>query len=280
MHRTCSFYAAVSGSVAQVEQILDQITEESGLSKSALAIRSGLARSTQHRIRSGTVDPTLGSIRELALAAGYELDLSLAPLSDPDAARAARAILDPPYEATYALNGRTRGVEEWVKRLHRWVPDRNPVEIVREAGQSSSLLHRPGAEFLRGHVTGLKVASAGDFSKQDWLLSGAAVIDRIDAPVGDDDGEASNVATGTAAPGRPYVVYCSDPHRFVRLLDNMEQVRPEKANLIVAELTDDVSMGSWEDGSIKLVAPIQGLIDAFGIGGPVGQSAERIARSW
>ncbi|GAA3884057.1 hypothetical protein GCM10022381_27810 [Leifsonia kafniensis] len=260
-----------------MEQIIDQIIEGSGLSKSALAARSGLARSTQYRIRDGLVDPTMGSVRELALAAGFELVLSLAPLSDPDAARAARVMLDPRFEASYMLSGGSKQVDAWVERLRRWVPNGDPVDIVWQAGQSSSLVHRPGAVFLRGHVTELKLASAGDFSGQDWLLSGAAVIDRIGAP--DDDGALyGGDLPGTSA--GPYVVYSADTHRFARLLDNMDEVRPEKANVIIAERTDDAGVDSWEDGKIRLVAPIQGLIDACGIGGPLGQAAERIARSW
>ena len=270
----CSILATPRCMVASMEHIVDQIIEGSGLSKSALAARSGLARSTQYRIRDGLVDPAIGTVRELALAAGFELVLSLEPLSDPDAARAARVLLDPRFEASYVLSGGMRGVDAWVERLRRWVPDGNPVDIVRQAGQSSSLLHRPGTVFLRGHVTELKLASAGDFSQQDWLLSGAAVIDRI--VESDDQGAPS----GTRA--RPYIVYSADTHRFARLLDNMEVVRPEKANLIIAEHTDGVGVGVdwWADSKIKLVAPIQGLIDAFGIGGALGQAAERIARSW
>lgn len=259
-----------------MKQIIDQIIEGSGLSKSALAARSGLARSTQYRIRDGLVDPTVGSVRELALAAGFELILALASLSDPDAARAARVILDPQYEASFMLSGGSKKVDAWVERLRRWVPDGDPVDIVCTAGQSSSLLHRPGAVFLRGHVTELKLASAGDFSEQSWFLSGAAVIDRIGEPDdGDDDGSALRGSNRSL-----YVVYSADTHRFARLLDNMDEVRPEKANLIIAEHTDGMGVDAWEDGKIKLVAPIQGLIDAFGIRGALGRAAERIARSW
>jgi len=267
-----------------MQHIVDQIIEGSGLSKSALAARSGLARSTQYRIRDGLVDPAIGTVRELALAAGFELVLSLAPLSDPDAARAARVILDPRFEASYVLSEGTKGVDAWIERLNRWVPDGDPVEIVRTAGHSSSLLHRPGAVFLRGHVTELKLASAGDFSQQDWFLSGAAVIDRIgeqhDGRTGPGSAVPNSSRSEQSTSAGPYVVHTADPHRFTRLLDNMDEVRPEKANLIVAEHTDGVGVDSWEDGKIRLVAPIQGLLDAFGIGGALGQAAERIARSW
>lgn len=260
-----------------MEHIIDQILEGSGLSKSALATRSGLARSTQYRMRDGLVDPAVGTVRELALAAGFELVLSLAPLSDPDAARAARVMLDPLYAASYDLIGGAKVVDAWVERLRRWVPDGNPVDIVWQAGQSASLLYRPGTVFLRGQITELKLASAGDFSRQDWLISGAGVIDRI----GESDDEGTRY--GGALPGTsacPYLVHTADTHRFARLLDNMEVVRPNKANLIIAEYTAGVGVDSWEDGKIKLVAPIQGLLDAFGVRGALGLAAERIARSW
>lgn len=245
-----------------MEHIVDQIIKESGLSKSSLAERSGLARSTQYRIRDGLVDPTVGSLRELALAGGFDLDVQLAPLSDPVAGQAARAILDPRFQQT-----RTKEIDAWVRRLQRWVPDGNPVEIVRWAGRSSNLLNRRHAVFLHGPVNDLKLASAGSFSKQPWLLSGAAVIDRVGERY--EDGAAGQ-----------HVVYTADTHRFGRLLDHMKTVRPEKANLILADYTADLEEDSWVDGTIRLVAPIQGLIDAFGIGGELAVEADRIAKGW
>lgn len=252
-----------------MQRIIDRIVEESGLSKASLSARSGIARSTLYRIRDGLVDPTVGSVRELALSAGYDLELSLAPLSDSDAARAARVILDPLFAASFESSQPDRAAEAWIERLRRWVPSGDPVEICRTAGESSSLLHRQGAIFLRGRVTELKLASAGEFSKRDWFLSGAAVIDRIGEPGGDavDD-------------KMPYVVYTDDPRRFDRLLDNMEHVRPEKATLIIAERTDGIGIDAWKDGKIELVAPIQGIIDAFGIGGRLAVAAEQNARNW
>ena len=158
------------------------------------------------------------SICELALAAGFELVLSLAPLSDPDAARAARVLLDPRYAASFVLSGGSIEVDAWVEGLHRWVPGGDPIDIVRTAGQSSSLLHRPGAVFLRGHATELKLASAGDFSGQSWLLSGAAVIDRIGEP--DDDG-GDDISAVHGSSRSPYVIYSADTHRFTRLLEGI-----------------------------------------------------------
>lgn len=261
--------ATALGNVALMQHIVDQIVRESGLTKASLSARSGIARSTLWRIRDGVVDPTVGSLKELALSAGLELELALTPLSDPNAARAARVMLDALFAASFELTGPDPAVESWIERLQRWVPSGDPVELCETAGQSSSLLNRRGAIFLRGRVTELKLASAGEFSKKDWFLSGAAVIDRIGV-----------LRTGTPDIAMPYVVYAENPLRFERLLDNMDRTRPDKATLIIVERTDGIGIDSWNDHKIKLVAPIQGLIDAFGIGGPIGDAAEYIARSW
>jgi transcriptional regulator with XRE-family HTH domain len=245
-----------------MQHVVQDILETSGVSISSLATRSGVARSSQYRILDGSMDPTAGTLRELALAAGLDLRIDLAPLSDPDAARAARVMLDSHFAIPL-----TKEIDGWVRRLKRWVPDDEPIEIARTAGLSSSLLKRSGATFLNGSVSELKLASAGEFTKQRWLLSGVPVIDRIAA-------DSNMVDDGI------FVAYSADARRFVRLLDHVEVVRPEKANLVVVPYTDDLEQDAWHDGSIQLVAPIQGLIDAFGLGGQLAEAAERIAQGW
>jgi hypothetical protein len=51
-----------------------------------------------HRVLNGLVDPSLGTLDEVALACGIQLDLAAQPLSDPLAASAARAMLEGGYE--------------------------------------------------------------------------------------------------------------------------------------------------------------------------------------
>jgi transcriptional regulator with XRE-family HTH domain len=252
-----------------MQHIVEQIFGEAGVSKAALSRRAGLARSTAYRIREGSMDPTVGTLRELALAAGLDIELRLTDLSDPLAAQAARVMLDEQFDPQ-RVSGDASAVKEWVARLERWVPNGDPVEIVRAAGRSSSLLHRAGAIPLRGSIDELKAASAGAFSGSPWLTSGRSLLRRI-------RGEADD-AVGTE--GGPVVIYSPDPQRLERLLDHMKAARPEKADLIIAPYSDDLEQDAWSDGAIKLVAPIQGLIDAFGIGGALARRAESIARSW
>ena len=255
-------YGLISDMVPNMRQLLEEVRAVSGLDRRALARRSGVSRSTVYRIEGAQVDPSVGTLRELALAAGFDLDVSLAPLSDPDAAMAARVILAAPTGVELLP-----AVTEWVARLRRWVPDGDPVEIVRTAGMSSSLLKRTGAVFLSGDVDELKIAAASDFADAPWVLSGLSGITRLKP-----DGDTTTIG--------PYVAYSGDPHRLVRRLANMTTCLPQDAHLIIAPYTSDLIVDALDDGAIHVVAPIQALVDAFGIGGPLGDDAEIIARSW
>lgn len=203
------------------------------------------------------------------LAGGLDIDVRLTEISDPLAAQAARVILDEEFDLQ-SVGGDASEVEAWVSRLHRWVPDGDPVEIVRAAGRSSSLLRRAGVITLRGSINELKAASAGDFSASPWLISGYGLLRRI----------GGTAVAGGDGGGGPIVIYSSEARRIEGLLDHVTAARHEKADLIIAPYSDDLEQDAWSDGVIKLVAPVQGLIDAFGIGGALGRQAEAIARSW
>ncbi|TFC47181.1 helix-turn-helix domain-containing protein [Cryobacterium sp. TmT2-59] len=245
-----------------MRQLLDDIRASVGLDRRALALRSGVSKSTIYRIEGAQVDPSVGTLRELALAAGFDLDISLAPLSDVNAARAAREILAGP-----ATGEKDKAVADWEARLHRWVPNGDPVEIARTAGVSSSLLKRAGATYLCGSVDELKIAAAASAGETSWILSGVSGIRRLNP---DTDGPAAG----------PSVVYTADPHRLVRRLAHMALCRPEEADLIVVPYTADLDVDAFLDDGIRVVAPIQTLVDAFGIGGALADKAETIARSW
>ncbi|MHB1234578.1 MAG: helix-turn-helix domain-containing protein [Microbacteriaceae bacterium] len=232
---------------------------ESGLSGVMLARLSGVSRSTQFRVDSGTIDPRVGTLRDLAIAAGRDVRIDLVPLSDPLAAIAARVILDP----TFTLPP-SKAVSEWVGRLTRLAGE-DPIDIVRHAGRCSTLRFRAGATYLSGYVDDSKLRGAGEGSEARWLLSGSSVLSRIGARGLDD---------------APVVLYAEDSHRLVRLLDNMQHVPTEKARLIVVEYTPDLEVDSWESDGVELVAPIQALIDGFGLGGRLAAAAEQIARTW
>ncbi len=243
-----------------MERFVTQLLEHTDLSATALAQRSGVSRSSQFRIDSGSTDPRVGTLRNLAIAAGFDLNISPVALSDHDAARAARVLLD----ATYPPDS-SREVQDWVVRLSRLAGD-NPVDIVRTAGQCSTLLKRAGAVFLAGNADEMKIVGAGAYSGAPWLLSGSGVLMRMGN-------------TGASING-PRILYSGDSHRVVRLLDNMEPTRPERADLIITDYSAGIETDAWADGDVRLVAPIQALIDSLGIGGPLAEAAELIARSW
>src|SRR6218665_3688279 len=89
----------VGDSVACMQQVVrDLATPPAGLTASELARRAGVNRSTLHRISVGAVEPSLDTLHELAIVHGLELEVRLSPLSDPDAALAARHLFDPAFE--------------------------------------------------------------------------------------------------------------------------------------------------------------------------------------
>ncbi len=102
--------------------IAHQIRDRGMISASRLSARSGVSRSTMHRVDSGEGDLALRTLRELAIAAGLDLDLNLVPLSDPDAATAARRLLGDPSLSDEVDDG----VLAWEQRLPRLAGGSDP----------------------------------------------------------------------------------------------------------------------------------------------------------
>lgn len=221
----------------------------------------GVNRSTLHRIAAGDVEPTLSTLRELAIAHGLELQLATAPLSDPDAAAAARVLLDPAHPEPTST-----AIQAWVERLERRHPDGAPIQILHAAARASTLQHRPGAVYLRGSDAALRLASAGEASRGRWAVSGRAAL-----------------ALGNAdAPRGPSVLWAEDVERAAQLLTetHTSAAAPRTAHVIVAELNDSVEIDAFELDRVRYVAPIQMLLDCIGLGGELAQAAEAIAKEW
>ncbi|GAA0995106.1 helix-turn-helix domain-containing protein [Subtercola frigoramans] len=244
-----------------MEHFVAGIIHQSGLTSVGLAARSGVSRSTQFRIDSGTTDPGVGTLRELAIAAGLDIEVTLRPLSDPDAGRAARVLLDARFGTAV-----DKGIDQWMTRLQRFAGD-DPVTIVRVAGESSRLLHRDGAIYLAGEADDLKLAAAGANSGSEWILSGRGALERI-------GGDRERLSTTSR------VIYTADVHRIIRSLSHMTTSRPESATVIVVPYSADLAVDPLMDGPVTYVAPIQALIDAFGMGRDAALVAEEIARGW
>lgn len=236
-----------------MQQVREWVTA-AGLTRSQVAQRAGLARSTLLRIESGETNPSLGTLREIAIACGLDIDVLTRPLSDQAAAEAARLMLEDGYQP----NDRP-AAEAWVERLTRQVGG-DPVAITRAAGQAATLTHRPGAFHLTGAVPLVRVASAGDGAGGNWAISGAP-------PLG---------VEGTV------VLWSEHPEIAARLLSETlrKATSPAIATVIVAGAHPGVFRDTWRDGSIRYVAPIQMLLDAFGLDPALQSAALDEARRW
>jgi transcriptional regulator with XRE-family HTH domain len=251
-----------------MEQIAAQLAEPpEGVSSVEFARRSGVARTTIHRIANGTVEPTLSTLRELAIAHLFSLKLELVPLSDPLAAVALRVLVDPAFEKLDVEEvdpDDPADLEAWVERLRRF-DDVDTAAVT--AARASSLLHREGAVFLRGDHSGRRLASAGEASGQTWALSGAAGLEYV---------------TGSPVEG-PSILWVDEDAASAAslLLDTHRRVESAAgAHVIVARAHPAVFVDRHADGLLWYVAPTQLLLDSIGLGGAVEETAMLVQRSW
>jgi transcriptional regulator with XRE-family HTH domain len=228
-----------------------------------LSRRSGVSRSTLHRIETGATSPTLRTLRELAIAAGVDIDVSIKTLSDTYAARGARFLLDASFQDVPL----TRQDREWMERLARVSGD-DPVALVSQAGHASTVLAAPNAVFVRGSFAPLRLASAGEAADGPWAVSGRVGLDTIAD------------RSGTVPVGAD-ILYVADPHHAWRLLESPPTIKtPDSAGTIIAPWHDHLAVDAWEVGAVRYVAPIQVLLDCVGLGGEVAEAALDIARRW
>lgn len=259
-----------------MQHTLDDVVTEvasipDGWTATDVSRRAGINRSTLHRISNGAVEPTLTTLRELAIVHGMDMTVQLRPLSDPDAATAAGILLS---TATGLTDDLPAGVLSWMDRLERIAagvksdPDQQitaaTLQVLCAAGRASDLRHRDGAAYLRGRSDPLRLASAGDASGGHWAVSGGA------APVFSD------------APGLPGILWVSDVTAAVAALaDTHRSVRdPARADVVVAPGDDRLFRDLSEHDGVRLVAPVRQVVDACGLGPVAERAALDIARSW
>jgi hypothetical protein len=222
-------------------------------------------------LENGETDPTLSTLSEVALACGVELSLEQSPLSDPSAAAAARYLLDERSPTDVGFD-----ISRWADRLTRWA-DGEPLKIVQRAGESSSLLTRRGVHHFSGDASDLRLASAGQASASKWVLSGRSALERAASidPVTAEDRNLDTLISET-----PRIIYTDNTHRVSRLLNGLTRVDPGDGNVIVAPYESYLDADIFVDGPIRVVAPIQGLIDAFGLGIGPAIAATEIGSRW
>lgn len=250
---------------SSTQRVIDElVTLPSGLSASEVTRRTGISRATLHRIAAGTVKPSLQTLQELAIVQGKDLDIRLKPLSDPDAAAAARLII----EGELGDWSGDDAIERWGERLNRIAEstDGGYLTILQSAGWASSLLHREGTALLRGDSGALRLASAGDASGGSWVVSGRAALE--------------------AAPDHrvhgPSILWVDDVERAASALSETHKPVSSALNaqVIVAEANPAVYLGAYTAGAVRYVAPIQMLLDCVGLGGEQEEVAMGIAQGW
>ncbi|MBO0879911.1 MAG: helix-turn-helix transcriptional regulator [Mycobacterium sp.] len=234
-----------------------------GLSAAALARRAGVSASTLHRVRSGQVDPSVGTLREIALACGFDFDITTRPLSDRLAAAAVRELVEDGYDAPDDPE-----VHRWQQRLTRMAGGDSPLDLVVAAASASAPLHRTGAVLQSGEVPLGRLASAGDASKGRWALSGPA---GLALPPSDDPAPAVTI------------LWCEDARKVVQLLgdaDLRSTHRPDRARIAVIEAEPELFTGSFQRGILRYAAPIQIILDCLAQGGRAAEEALREAKTW
>jgi transcriptional regulator with XRE-family HTH domain len=243
--------------------LVQEMLASSGLTASGVARRAGVSGSTLHRIVNDQVDPSFGTLREVAIACGLHLSLATSPLSDRLAASAARSMLEEDYEPPDGPE-----VGDWRKRLLRLAGGGDPVEIVKVAARASSPLQRFGNVLYSGQVSLARLASAGDASGKRWAVSGAA---GLYLPA---DGDVAPAVT---------ILWCED----VRAVDHLlvgSGLRPirraDRATVAVAAAEPELFAGSFTHGMVRYVAPIQIILDCTSQAGPVADDAIEEVALW
>ena len=228
------------------------------LTKTELARRAGLSRTTTQAVSEDPSRTRISTLREIALALGYDLSIDLEPASDPLAAAAARQLLgDLAPAPEYA---------EWVERLKRYSPEGHPLAIVEEAAKVSSPQDRRGSVMLSGRNDADRLVSAGLASGSTWALSGGAALE----------------ALGTDAATETVVFWTDDVKQVAELLGaTHRRVNVSSAaDVIVAPAHPSVFDGAGAVEDVVLVSPVQAIIDSYGVGGSDRLVAQRIADGW
>jgi transcriptional regulator with XRE-family HTH domain len=243
--------------------IVEEMMASTGLTASGVARRAGVSGSTLHRILNNQVDPSFGTIREVAIACGLHLSLATTRLSDPLAASAARSMLEEGFEPPDDPE-----VARWRERLPRLAGGDAPIEIVKVAARASSPLHRPGVALYSGKVPLARVASAGDASGARWAISGTAGLYLPS------DNEVAPTVT---------ILWCEDARAVDHLLvgSGLHSVhRADRATVAVVAAEPQLFAGSFAHGITHYVAPIQIVLDCISQGGQVADDAIKEVTSW
>lgn len=238
-----------------MQTLIQEAIRGSRFNRTELARRAGVSASTISRIEKGSIDPTLGMAEKILAATGLQIAPRLEPLSDPEALRAARAILGD--------DGDTAADTEGAATLRRWAsPDGTPRPraLAREAGAAAPPRLRPGAVELSTGWNFLRICSTVAATREGWAVSGSPAAERIGAPE----------ATG------PVILYVQSPQRIERMLASSG---PGPHQVLILPFDGTSETGAWNDEGIVWADPIQVILDCYGLPEATGQ-AEELTKDW
>jgi transcriptional regulator with XRE-family HTH domain len=224
--------------------IVREMLDSAGFSVIEAAEISGVPKSNIYRYLSNEAAPTIEVVSELALACNLSLELRLAPLSDPHAAEAAKWVLGASAKEPIGE------VNKWVSRIERQHFE-SEFDVIEFAGRASNPLHRQGAQYFRGSVNALTVASAGEMTGKDWALSGSPVLEALELnPV-----------------GIPLILWAADAEKAGRAMEKSAARLPlvDGANITIVPALSGELQDSSELEGIRIVSVLQGLLDVVGI---------------
>lgn len=247
----------------RVGEVVHKWIAATGMSAAEVSRRAGVSSSTLHRILHDRVDPSIGTITEVALACGVDASLVAARPCDPHAAAAARSMLESSYTAPDSAE-----VARWVDRLPRLANGGDPVSLVAAAAAYSSPLDQPCAVLFDGTMTLGRIASAGAASGRLWAVSGAAAL---------------YLPAHTEPAPAVTILWCEDAHAVAQLLTDSPLVRtarPDHASIAVVTGEPELFHGSFVEGIVTYAAPIQIIIDCLSLKGKVAEDARREAQTW
>ncbi|MBP1325045.1 transcriptional regulator with XRE-family HTH domain [Leucobacter exalbidus] len=236
---------------------ISTMIEQVGRTPTSTARLTGLSRMTIQRVREGTSVPTIATLRELALAAGYDIAVTLVAPGDPAAAVAARVMYDSMLATSVAESD---DVAQWVARLKRHqltAPD----EVLALAGKYAAPQHHPQARFFaprsgfsHDRLTSA-VNSAGVTSQGAFALSGIAAADYY---------------LFTSGSVGPVVLWSEHAEAACDALSATFREAPDyqPGGILVAPAPPEYFVDSLTDEKehLTVVSPIQAALDLHGLG--------------
>ncbi|MFW8623612.1 helix-turn-helix domain-containing protein [Corynebacterium glutamicum] len=237
---------------------IDELIALAAEQPTRISRRSGVSRSTLKRVGDGTSEPTLSTLREVALALGLDIKVAAHHACDPFAAAAARTLID----ASVPENPHNQDILAWLHRFERWNIN-DPLTLVSEAGTLQGITHRQDAQFVKLNPRGIaELPELFQQYKTKWALSGAA---------------AATVIMGQIVLGNSIVWHEPAHDLDVSALGTSVDVA-EDADLILLPATATELVGSYAQDGLNFVAPVQLVIDLHSL--HMFEEADYLTSGW